>query len=49
MKLQVRILTPEKEVYKNEVDEVVIPTTAGVIGVLPQHAPLISQIAPGEI
>lgn len=49
MTLQVRILTPEKEIYKDEVDEVILPTTAGVIGVLPHHAPLVSQIAPGEI
>lgn len=49
MKLQLHILTPEKEVYNQEVDEVMIPTTDGVIGVLAEHTPLVSQIAPGEL
>ena len=47
--LQLHILTPEKDILKQEADEVIIPTTAGVIGVLPEHTPLVSQIAPGEI
>lgn len=49
MKLQVHILTPEKEIFNDEADEVTLPTTEGVIGVLPKHTPLVAQIAPGEI
>ena len=49
MKLKLQILTSEKEVFNAQVDEVIVPTTAGVIGILPQHTPLVSQIAPGEI
>ncbi len=49
MKLKLQILTSEKEIFNDDVDEVVVPTTAGVIGILPQHVPLVSQIAPGEI
>ncbi len=49
MKLKLQILTSEQEIFNEEVDEVVVPTTAGVIGVLPEHMPLVSQIAPGEL
>ena len=47
--MQLRILTPEKEIYNEEVNEVVIPTIDGVIGVLPHHASIVSQIAPGAV
>lgn len=47
--VKLHILTPEKEIYNEEADEVIIPTTAGVIGVLPNHAPLVAQIMPGEL
>ncbi len=47
--MQLHIITPEKEVFNDSVDEVVLPTTDGVIGVLPHHTPVVSQIAPGEI
>lgn len=47
--MQLRILTPEKEIYNEDVTEVVIPTIDGVIGVLPHHAPIVSQIAPGAV
>lgn len=47
--VKLHILTPEKEIYNEEADEVIIPTTAGVIGVLPHHAPLVAQIMPGEL
>ena len=43
------IVTPEHIVYKNEVRMAVAMTTTGEIGILPLHAPLVSQLAPGEI
>jgi len=49
MPLKLQIFTPEKEIYNEEVNEVVIPTIDGVIGVLPHHAPIVSQIAPGAV
>lgn len=43
------IITPEKIVFSEQVDEVIVPTTTGQIGILPNHAPLISRIKQGEI
>ncbi len=38
-----------KVVYENQVDEVTIPTADGEITVLPDHIPLISVLAVGEV
>lgn len=45
--LNLEIVTPEKKVFDETVDAVTIPTTNGDIGVLPNHAPLISTLKPG--
>jgi F-type H+-transporting ATPase subunit epsilon len=47
--LALEIVTPEKIVYKNEVDEVIAQTSEGQISILPDHIGLVTQIAPGEI
>ncbi|MFH1890521.1 MAG: F0F1 ATP synthase subunit epsilon [Candidatus Kuenenbacteria bacterium] len=47
--ISVKIVTPEKVVLKDEYDEAIIPTTAGEIGVLARHTPLVSGLKPGEI
>lgn len=49
MKLQVEIITPEKIVYQKEADELVVPTVNGQITILPNHIPLVTQIAQGEL
>ncbi|MBI2430728.1 MAG: ATP synthase F1 subunit epsilon [Candidatus Levybacteria bacterium] len=49
MTLNLEIVTPEKVVFKDEVNEVVVPTTSGEIAILPNHISLLSQIAPGEM
>lgn len=49
MSLLLEIITPEKVIYKDEVDEVIIPTVNGEIAVLPHHVNLLSQIIPGEL
>ena len=49
MPLQLEIVTPEKEVFSDEVDTCVLPGIDGEIGVLPMHAPLITVITPGEL
>ncbi len=49
MKLSLQILTPEKEVFNQEVDEVLVPTVMGELGILPEHVALLTQIQPGEI
>ncbi len=49
MTLTLEIITPEKKVYHEAVNETVLPTLEGQIGVLPGHIPLITVIVPGEI
>lgn len=46
---QLEIVTPEKLVVKDSADEVQIPGRNGYIGVLPGHAPLITELGAGEI
>jgi len=49
MKIKFKIATPEKVVYEDEVDEVILPTQLGEIGVLPNHLPIVSSLSAGEI
>ena len=49
MKFLFEIITPEKIVYKDEIEEVIVPTTSGQITVLPNHASLLSLVESGEI
>src|SRR5215471_4525935 len=47
--LALEIVTPDKMLVRESVDEVTIPGKAGDIGVLPGHAPLITELTIGEI
>lgn len=49
MALQLEIVTPEKVVFKSEVDEVIAPTVNGQVGILPNHIGLLTKIIPGEV
>jgi F-type H+-transporting ATPase subunit epsilon len=44
-----KILTPERIVYQDSVKKIVIPTEDGEVGILPDHAPLVSILKSGEI
>jgi F-type H+-transporting ATPase subunit epsilon len=46
---QLEIVTPEKKVVDTAATEVQIPGKNGYLGVLPGHAPLITELAVGEI
>ena len=46
---QLEIVTPEKLVVKDMAEEVQIPGRNGYLGVLPGHAPLITELGAGEI
>ncbi len=46
---QVEIVTPEKMVVKDVAEEMQIPGKNGYLGILPGHAPLITEMAVGEI
>jgi len=49
MPLKLEIVTPEREIFSNDVDMVVLPGIEGELGVLPQHAPLVTVLKPGEL
>ena len=49
MPLQLEIVTPEASIYADEVDTVVLPGCEGEMGVLPQHAPLVTLLSAGEL
>lgn len=46
---QLEIVTPEKKVVETAAEEVQIPGKNGYLGVLPGHAPLITELSVGEI
>ncbi len=45
--LRLEIVTPEQRVLDETVDSVTVPTANGEIGILPNHAPLISALKSG--
>jgi F-type H+-transporting ATPase subunit epsilon len=48
-KFPVEVLTPEGEVFSDEVQMVSTKTTIGSIGVLANHAPLLAMLDPTEL
>lgn len=49
MEILLEIITPEKVIYSDKVNEVLIPTEKGQIGVLPNHIGLFAKITTGEL
>ena len=47
--IKFEIVTPEKTVLKEKINQITIPTKDGEITVLPNHIPLVSILVPGEI
>ena len=47
--IDLTIVTPERSVVREEVDELQIPGAEGYFGVLPGHAPLFSELKVGEV
>ena len=47
--MNLEIVTPEKKVLSETVDAVTIPTASGEVGILANHAPLISSLKPGVL
>ncbi len=47
--LKLKIVTPEKLILEEEVDQVVFPTTEGELTVLPDHVPMIAGLASGDV
>ncbi|HEY7096509.1 MAG TPA: F0F1 ATP synthase subunit epsilon [Terriglobales bacterium] len=46
---ELEVVTPEKRVIKDQAEEMQIPGKNGYLGILPGHAPLITELAVGEI
>lgn len=47
--IQLKILTPEKEIYCDFVDCVTVPAPGGPLGILPHHTNLMSKVSSGEL
>jgi F-type H+-transporting ATPase subunit epsilon len=47
--MKLEITTPERRLVSTDIDAVQIPGKAGYMGILPLHAPLVSELAPGVI
>ena len=47
--IELEIVTPERLVVKDRAEEIQIPGRNGYLGILPGHAPLITELAVGEI
>ncbi len=47
--IQLEVVTPERLVVNDTAEYIEIPGKTGYIGVLPGHAPLITELAVGEI
>src|SRR5947209_7568023 len=48
-KFRVEVLTPEGEIFNDEVEMVSTRTTVGSIGVLAHHAPVLAMLDPTEL
>jgi len=47
--IQLEIVTPDRMIVSDTAQEIQIPGKSGYLGILPGHAPLITEIAVGEI
>ena len=44
-----QILTPRKKVFSGQVTSLVAPGELGYLGILSNHAPLVTPLAPGKV
>ena len=49
MPIQCDIITQERTVYSEQADYVSLPGTEGIMGILPNHAPLLTALNFGEV
>ncbi len=49
MKLYLSIVSPEKRLFEGEVQSVTLPGVMGSFTILPQHAPIVSALAGGQL
>ena len=48
-KIKLKIITPERLVLEEVVDQVTLPGSEGEITILPDHIPLVTGIASGDV
>jgi F-type H+-transporting ATPase subunit epsilon len=49
MSLQVNVITPEKVIWSDTSDQVVLPAVTGDLGILKDHAPLVTVLDAGVV
>jgi F-type H+-transporting ATPase subunit epsilon len=49
MPFQLDIVTPEKTIFSDTVDDVYLPGSEGEMGILSMHAALVAPLQPGEL
>lgn len=49
MALTVRVLAPSGTLWQGSADEVILPATSGQLGILTNHAPLITALSTGVV
>jgi F-type H+-transporting ATPase subunit epsilon len=47
--IELNIVTPDRGIVREQVDEVEIPGAQGYFGVLPGHTPMLAEMAVGEL
>lgn len=47
--IHLEVATPERLLLKEEVKEVTLPGAGGELGILPEHAPLLSELGSGPL
>jgi len=47
--LNLTVVSPERELYAGEVDMVLAPAVGGQVGILPNHATMMTQLTSGEL
>lgn len=49
MALNVKVITPDKTVWDDPVEEIILPSTTGQLGILTGHAPLLTALEIGVL
>ena len=47
--MHLEVITPEKIIFSDEIEELIAPTVNGEIAILPNHVNLLTQLDPGEL
>ncbi len=49
MALNVKVITPDKTVWDDQAEEIILPSTTGQLGILSGHAPLLTALEVGVL